>query len=116
MYNFVHMDIKELTKEMHQFVRDKGWYQEDSPRPQTPKNLAVSLSLEAAEILELFQWSEKPPDPSSLAGECADVALYLLQLASVSGIDLEKAVMDKLALNRHRQWDQDKKKRGKHDK
>jgi NTP pyrophosphatase (non-canonical NTP hydrolase) len=101
------MDIKSLTEAMHTFVASKGWYQEDSPRPQTPKNLAISLSLEAAEVLELFQWTEKAPDPHSLAGELADVALYLLQLASVSNIDLEKAILEKLERNYLREWDQD---------
>ena len=99
------MDINELTQAMNQFVSEKGWYQPDSPRPQTPKNLALSLNIEAAEVLELFQWREKPPDPSSLAGELADVTLYLLQLASVSGIDLEEAVLKKLEINRSRTWD-----------
>lgn len=99
------MDIKELTLAMNQFVAEKGWYQPDSPRPQTPKNLALSLNIEAAEVLELFQWQEKPPDPHSLAGELADVTLYLLQLASVSGINLEEAVLAKLKINQSRNWD-----------
>ena len=58
-------------------------------------NLAISLSLEANEVLELFQWSEHCAKPDELPGELADVALYLLQLASVSGIDLEQAILDK---------------------
>lgn len=106
MYNSDVMDINELTQKMHQFVKDKGWYDPDSLKPQTPKNLAVSLSIEAAEVLALFQWVEKPPDPQSLAGECADVMLYLLQLASIFEIDLEKAVCDKLKINYNRTWDQ----------
>jgi NTP pyrophosphatase (non-canonical NTP hydrolase) len=101
------MDIMELTQAMNDFVADKGWYQPDSLRPQTPKNLALSLSIEAAEVLELFQWGEMPPSPSSLAGELADVTLYLLQLASVSGIDLEQAVLEKLKINCSRTWDAD---------
>lgn len=92
---------------MHRFVQEKGWYDADSPRPQTPKNLAASLSIEAAEVLELFQWADTSPDPHALASELADVTLYLLQLASVSEIDLEKAVLDKLAVNYTRTWDQD---------
>lgn len=107
MYNFDVMDINELTQKMHQLVEEKGWYDPESLRPQTPKNLAVSLSIEAAEVLELFQWNEKPPDPNLLAGELADVMLYLLQLASISEIDLEKAVCDKLRINHDRTWDQD---------
>ena len=46
------MDIKQLTEEMHSLVRSKGWYETDSKRPQTPRNLAISLAVEAAEILE----------------------------------------------------------------
>jgi hypothetical protein len=55
--------------------------------------------LEASEVLEHFQWRDESADPEALAGELADVALYLLQLASISGIDLEQAILDKLALN-----------------
>jgi len=106
MYNSDLMDINELTQKMHDFVEDRGWYDPDSPKPQTPKNLAVSLSIEAAELLELFQWIEKPPDPHLLASECADIMLYLLQLASISEIDLEQAVCDKLRINYNRTWDQ----------
>lgn len=109
MYNFVVMNINELTQRMHQFVKEKGWYDPNSPRPQTPKNLATSLSIEAAEILEHFQWREDSPDPAGLANELADVTLYLLQLASILNIDLEKAILEKLAVNYVRQWDQDKK-------
>jgi len=106
MYNSHVMDIKALTKAMHQFVRDKGWYQPKTHRPQTPKNLAISLSIEAAEILEHFQWHAASPQPKQLEGELADVALYLLQLASVCNIDLEKAILEKLENNYFRTWDQ----------
>ena len=66
--------------------------------------MAISLSLEAAEVLEFFQWSEDSFDRDALAGELADVCLYLLQLASVAEIDLEKAVLDKLETNYGRRW------------
>jgi NTP pyrophosphatase (non-canonical NTP hydrolase) len=94
-----------MTRQMHEFVHTKGWYESGSPRPQTPRNLAISLALEAAEVLEKFQWQENPSDPEELASELADVALYLLQLASVSGIDLENAILDKLRINYDRSWD-----------
>jgi NTP pyrophosphatase (non-canonical NTP hydrolase) len=100
------MDLKDLTERMHTFVRAKGWYEADSKRPQTPRSLAISLSLEAAEILEHFQWREQMQDREELAGELADVTLYLLQLASVSGIDLEQAVLKKLEINANREWDE----------
>jgi NTP pyrophosphatase (non-canonical NTP hydrolase) len=98
------MDIRELTDEMHKFVAAKGWYAPDSPRPQTPRNLAASLAIEAAEVLEHYQW-DGAADPTALAGELADVALYLLQLASVTGIDLEQAILEKLGVNYGREWD-----------
>lgn len=100
------MDIKELSQAMQQFVAAKGWYEPDSPRQQTARNIAISLCLEAAEVLEHFQWSEQPCDTQALAAELADVTLYLLQLASLLNIDLELAVMDKLADNYRRNWDQ----------
>lgn len=98
------MELKDLEAQMHHFVRSKGWYDEDSPKAQTPRNLAISLVLEASEVLEHFQWRAESPDPEALAGELADVTLYLLQLASISGIDLEQAVLDKLAANQEREW------------
>jgi NTP pyrophosphatase (non-canonical NTP hydrolase) len=100
------MDLQELTKAMHEFVRTQGWYEPDSPRPQTLRNLAISLNLEASEVLEYFQWNEDLTDSPALAQELADVALYLLQIASIAGIDLEKAILDKLEQNYGRTWDE----------
>ncbi len=101
------LTLPELTARMNAFVQAKGWYHPNSPRPQTPRNLAISLALEAAEVLEHFQWSETC-QPEALAEELADVALYLLQLADTQGIDLEKAILDKLARNATRSWDTEK--------
>jgi len=100
------MEIKELSQAMDDLVRAKGWYETDTLRAQTPRNIAISLSLEAAEILEHFQWSEKSPEPGELPGELADVMLYLLQLARVTGIDLEEAVLKKIEINYGRTWDE----------
>ncbi len=99
------MDISQLTTEMNRFVSAKGWYAENSPRPQTARNLAISLVLEAAEVLELYQWGESAVSNQELSGELADVALYLLQIASITGIDLEAAIMEKLKKNFQRSWD-----------
>jgi 8-oxo-dGTP diphosphatase len=101
----VEMDVKELTRQMHSFVESKGWYAADSKRPQTPRNLSISLAVETAEIMEHFQWQENVNDKEELASEIADVTLYLLQLASVTGIDLEQAVLKKLEVNASREWD-----------
>ena len=103
-YNSTTMDLKELTEQMQALVAAKGWDQPASSKPQTPRNLAISLVLEASEVLELFQWQDEASDQAALAGELADTMLYLLQLASVSGIDLEQAVLSKIAQNHQRQW------------
>jgi NTP pyrophosphatase (non-canonical NTP hydrolase) len=100
------MDIQQLSDEMHCFVAAKGWYAAGSLRPQTPRNIATSLAIEAAEVLEHFQWSEQLADRAELASELADVTLYLLQLASLCEIDLEQAVLDKLKMNYGRTWEQ----------
>lgn len=93
--------IQALTDAMNAFVEAMGWYRPDSEFQQSPRNIAISLSLEAAEILEHYQWAEET-EPDSLAEELADVALYLLQLAYLTGVDLGSAVMDKLAVNYQR--------------
>lgn len=98
-------DIQTLTDAMDKFVTSKGWYQVNSPRPQTPGNIAKSLVLESAEVLEHFQWQEEDFNKENLASELADVALYLMQLAQICDIDLENAILNKLDENYHRQWD-----------
>jgi NTP pyrophosphatase (non-canonical NTP hydrolase) len=98
------MELAELTHAMHQFVETMGWYATDSPKPQSPRNLAISLVIESSEVMELFQWKDELPEGQALASELADVFLYLLQLASLSNIDLESAVLDKLRMNYDRDW------------
>lgn len=102
------MNIQELTQAMHQFVDSQHWYEPDSPKPQTMKNLAISMVIEASEVLEHFQWGEKPEDQQALAEELADVALYLLQIASIANIDLEQAIICKLKKNYTRNWNNKK--------
>jgi NTP pyrophosphatase (non-canonical NTP hydrolase) len=98
------VDIKQLEEAMHAFVASKGWYDADSPKPQTPKNLAISLVLESSEVLEHFQWGDATTDKAALASELADVMLDLMQLASISDIDLAEAVLEKLKTNYERTW------------
>jgi NTP pyrophosphatase (non-canonical NTP hydrolase) len=95
--------LQALTRAMNEMVADKGRYEAHSPAPQTPRNIAISLAIEAAEVLEHFQWGEEA-DRQALAGELADVALYLLQLAYLTDIDLAQAVLDKIDLNYRRTW------------
>ena len=67
----------------------------------------ISLALETSEIQERFQCQDAVKDKEELAAELADVALYLLQLASVTEIDLEKAILDKIGINKTREWNQE---------
>jgi NTP pyrophosphatase (non-canonical NTP hydrolase) len=97
------VELAELTSRMHAFVAAKGWYKDESPRPQTGRNMAISVCVEAAEVLELFQWAEEP-DRVKLGEELADVILYTLQLASIHQIDLEQAILAKLRDNYSREW------------
>ncbi|RQO59984.1 nucleotide pyrophosphohydrolase [Paucibacter sp. KBW04] len=97
------MDIAGLQKRLRQFASERDW------QPyQTPKNLAMAMVVEAAELVEIFQWltpeeslaiASKPEQHQHLGEEIADVMLYLLQIADHSGVDLEAAVERKLGLN-----------------
>src|SRR3972149_10956049 len=90
------LTIDQLTERMQRFVKDQGWYDEGSPRPQTLRNLAMSLSIEASELMEHLQWAESPRDQQGWREELADVLLYLMQLARLSGVSLEQAALGKL--------------------
>lgn len=95
------MDIKELQNLVLKFRDDRDWKQFHNP-----KDVAISLLLEASEFLEHFQWktpeeinahlSSKKDDVSD---ELADVLYWVLLIASDLNIDLEKAVTDKLSKN-----------------
>jgi NTP pyrophosphatase (non-canonical NTP hydrolase) len=96
--------LEELTQELRRFAQERDWRQFHSP-----KNLACALSVEAAELLEHFQWlTEAQSDDLSgdkraaVGSEMADVLLYLLQLADRLQIDLAAAAREKLALNERR--------------
>ncbi len=92
------VSLEELKEEVKEFRDVRDWR-----RYHTPKDLAVSISIEASELLELFQWkhqSLKGLDKEELSDEMADVLIYLLSLSEVTDIDLGKAVRDKLEKNR----------------
>jgi len=95
------MDIRQLSDEILRFVESRGWFNIGSPRPPTPRNLAMSVSIESAEVLEHFQWDDNI-DRVKLGGEMADVLIYLVELAAVTGIDLERATLDKIKANHNR--------------
>lgn len=94
-------DLTALVTLIRQFALERDWEQFNSP-----KNLACSLSIEAAEVLEHFQWlsdnqsRELPADKvQAVALEAADVFLYLLNLTDKLGIDLVAAAHQKLSIN-----------------
>lgn len=93
--------IESLTRSLREFAAARDWEQFHSP-----KNLAAALSVEAAELLEPFQWLTEDQSRNldeatraAVAHEAADVLLYLLQLADKLQIDLAAAARDKLAIN-----------------
>ena len=97
------MDIEYLQAKLREFARDRDWEQY-----HTPKNISMALSVEAAELLEIFQWmtpdesiavrnsqSQKQP----VEDELGDILNYVLRLADVLDIDLEQAVSNKMEKN-----------------
>jgi len=95
-------DLLHLRNTLREFVAERDWQQF-----HTPKNLAMALAGEAAEILEIFQWltaeqSEALPENKrqEVTEEIGDVLIYLVRLADVMGIDPLKAAEAKIERNR----------------
>jgi dCTP diphosphatase len=93
--------LVELRQKIDTFVNERDWAQFHSP-----KNLAMAMIVEAAELVEHFQWDtiQESYDLSAekrqeVAHELADTFVYLLRLAEVTGIDLIQAANDKIVLN-----------------
>ncbi len=84
------MNSGEIIKALRDFVAEREWEQF-----HTPENLAKSISIEAAELLELFQW-KNPEDADQVADELADVMTYCLLLADKYGLDPDEIVLSKL--------------------
>jgi NTP pyrophosphatase (non-canonical NTP hydrolase) len=96
-------EYDDLMDKIKKFVQDRDWDQF-----HYPKDLAISLNLEAAELLECFQWKnneevekmlENKKEKEHIEEEIADVAIYLMQLAHSLDIDLKKAIEDKIIKN-----------------
>jgi len=95
------MDIVDLQLRLRAFAKARGW------EPHlTPKNLAMALVVEAAELVEIFQWKSaeesctlNEAERTHLGEEISDVLMYLLQIADRSGVDMAAAVERKLQLN-----------------
>jgi dCTP diphosphatase len=99
-------DIEQLTTAIREFARERDW-----ERFHTPKNLAMALSVEVAELVELFQWLtpeesaelvETPEGRAAIEDEIADIAIYLLRLADVLDVDAGRVVAAKIQRNRDR--------------
>jgi dCTP diphosphatase len=84
------MGNQKILAALRQFVAERNWQQF-----HTPENLAKSISIESAELLELFQWSE-PSDIEDIKDELADVLTYCLLLADKYDLDVEKIILEKL--------------------
>ena len=96
--------IKELKDKIRNFVDERNWN-----KYHHPKELAISIAIEAAELLEIFQWDEKTDIQeikndkeaiNKIAEEIADVMMYILCLSNQLGIDLSEAIVKKLEKNR----------------
>lgn len=90
--------IKEMQKQITEFRDSRDWSQF-----HTPKDLAISISLEAAELLELFQWTgsetEVPDKLDELKEELADIFNYCFLMADRLDLDVEHIILDKIGKN-----------------
>lgn len=96
-----HTTLHELKERMAAFVRARDWEQFHSP-----KNLSMSIAIEAAELMEHFQWltveQSRNLDPAALdevGEELADIVIYSLSLSNFLGFDLADTVLSKMAKN-----------------
>jgi len=98
------MNISQIANTLREFAGERDWN-----KFHTPKNIATSITVEAAELLELYQWSvgssgwDELNDPDLKAKttqELADVLIYLIRFADLAGIDLNEAVKNKIELNK----------------
>jgi len=96
--------LDKLKLELRKFAKQRDW-----DKYHSPKNLSMALAVEAAELLEHFQWiteqQSKKLDGSTLSAveqEIADIQIYLVRLADKLGINVAKAVEKKMRLNKSR--------------
>jgi len=95
------MNFSDLQERLRQFADERDWEPFHSP-----KNLAMALSVEAAELLEHFQWLSEAESANvgeqaraEIAAEIADIQIYLAMIAGKLGIDIDQAVDEKIAAN-----------------
>ncbi len=83
--------LKILSEKIDQFNKERDWDQFHSPA-----NLAKSISIEANELLECFQWSDENYNVDDVKAELADVLSYCIQMASKLELDIKEIVLEKL--------------------
>jgi len=97
-------NISYLISKVREFLEERDW-----KKYQNPKDLAESICIEAAELLQLFQWTKpeeseqfknKPSKVQRIKEELADVSIYCLSMADTLNIDLTSAILDKLEQNK----------------
>lgn len=86
--------MKKLINDIIQFRNERGWEKHD-----TPSALAKSIIIEAAELLENYQWEDVVPDPENVKEELADVLIYALAMTTDLGYDPEVIIREKLKKN-----------------
>ena len=96
------MNYKKVKKEIKRFVDERDWEQF-----HTPKNLSMALSVEASELLEIFQWQKadeykkaNKKQKEMIKDEIADIFYYLVRISDKLDIDIEKAFIKKMKKNR----------------
>ena len=85
--------MEKIYQELMEFQKERDW-----KKFHTPENLAKSISIEAAELLEHFQWG-KEYDSEGVAEELADVLIYCIYMADAMDFDIEKIISDKIKKN-----------------
>jgi len=90
--------VQQLKDLIADFVRARNWEQFHAP-----KNLAMSIAIEAAELMEIFQWQQEnsvePGDTERIHEELADVVIYSLAMANRMNIDLSSVIVEKVEKN-----------------
>jgi dCTP diphosphatase len=94
-------DIYDLADDLREFAKERDW-----EKFHQPKNLAMALSVEVAELMEHYQWLETMEHPTGkealVQDELADIFIYLVRFADVVGVELLPAAFEKLAKNREK--------------
>lgn len=85
--------FEEVNQLIWKYLVERGWH------TNTPRSFATSIAIEAAELLEHYQWSDTPvKDKNEVAHELADVLIYCFEFAQATDIDIAAAMQEKLAL------------------